>query len=69
MCRTLFNQLIHWVVYILGLMLVTTPLSEDTSVWIGIVMGGLGGLLLAYGLEALVKDIVQGVPTVDPRGS
>ena len=65
----MLNQLIHWVVYICGLVLVTTPLSDDTSVWIGIGMGGLGGLLLAYGLEALVKDIVQEVPKVDSRGS
>lgn len=65
----MINRLVHWVVYILGLMLVTTPLSEDTSVWIGIGMGGIGGLLLAYGLEALVKDIIREVPTIDPRGS
>ena len=65
----MINRLVHWVVYILGLMLVTTPLSEDTSVWIGIGMGGIGGLLLAYGLEALVRDIIREVPTIDPRGS
>lgn len=55
----MFNQLIHWVVYILGIMFVATPLPENSSVWVGIVTGGLGGLLLAYGLDSIVRDIIK----------
>ena len=55
----MLKQLVHWVCYILGIMLAASPLPEDSSVWVGVVSGGLGGLLIAYGLESIIKDIIR----------
>ena len=55
----MLKQLVHWVCYILGIVLVAAPLPEDSSVWVGVVSGGLGGFLIAYGLESIIKDIIR----------
>lgn len=53
------KQLVHWFAYILGITLIAAPAAEGHSVWADAFLALLGGMLLAYGLESIIKDIIR----------